>query len=85
VGETVNRSTNTSKFPLIKGDISFSVIEKGEFSNVCKSKSEAYVIDDEVEWKNIAGKKLMKDCNGNGRKTLYLISILIIIPFWPIF
>ena len=69
MGDTVIRSTDMSNFPLIEGDISFSIIENGEFSNVCKPKPEGYVIDTELDWKSIAEQKLMIDCNSNVRKT----------------
>lgn len=69
VGDIVIRTVDTSNFPLIEGNIPFSLIENGEFSNVCKPKSEAFVIDTELDWKNIAEKKLMTDCNNNIRKT----------------
>jgi hypothetical protein len=64
---TVNRSIDTSSFPTIGGDISFSVVEKGERSNVCNAKPEAYVIDTQSDWNTIAEKKLSVDCNGNNR------------------
>ena len=42
---TVNRSVDTRSFPTIDGDIQFSLVEKGERSNVCKATPEAYVVD----------------------------------------
>jgi hypothetical protein len=67
MGQIVIRSTDMSNFPAIQGDIPFSVIENGNFSNVCEAESEAYVIDTQSDWNSIAEKKLRTDCNGNIR------------------
>jgi hypothetical protein len=53
---SVDRSTDLRTFPIIKGNISFSIFSHSERSESCGANPEAYVIDSYNDWEFIKDK-----------------------------
>jgi hypothetical protein len=78
----VNRSIDLSAFPIIKGNIPFSILSHGERSEGCGSKPEAYAIDTYKDWKSIRDKlnsdKIIDEPNlDNSTVLVYLFGQLL--------